>query len=465
MVLTPYKKWIYLLLAIAVTGITMPAAAKLPSEKAALLKTELTPLGAQRAGNTDGTIPAWEGGLTSIPDGVDWRPESGDLRPDPFADDKIIVSITAKNMAEYTDNLTPGQKMLFEKYPDTYRIDVYPTRRTAAAPQWVYDNTYQNAIKAHLSEDKIGAIDAYGGIPFPLPTEGAEVVLNHNAMWQGGGDTGELAANYIVQADGGITNGGTAKYYFDRPYYEKDGNYDSWSKWLICLLFEYSEPARRKGEIILSKNPLNFDERSKAAWQYMPGQRRVRRAPSIDYDTPNPSSGGIYTYDDAYMFNGSIDRFDWKLIGKKEIFIPYHNYAYDMAPLENILTPKHHNPDYVRWELHRVWVVEATLKEGKRHVYGKRVLYVDEDTWFNALQDKYDTRGNLWRTALCTSIMKYDGGDVIGIGRRSGLFYDFQGDIYAAGYMVNGLGKNTLFEEPNPPEWFEPGYVRKLGKR
>ena len=301
--------------------------------------------------------------------------------------------------------------------------------------------------------------------PFPMPTEGSEVIINHNAMWQGGGDTGELAGNYIIQANGSITEGGAARYYFDRPYYDKDGSLETWENWLICALFEYSAPARRKGEIILTKNPLDFAKRTKAAWQYMPGQRRVRRAPSIDYDTPNPSAGGISTYDDAYMFNGPIDRFDWKLIGKKEMIIPYHNYQFDLASLKEVLTSKHANPEHIRWERHRVWVVEATLKEGKRHCYGKRVLYFDEDTWFNVLHDKYDTRGSLWRTSLGTSIMKYDGGNVVGIGRRAVLFYDLQGDSYAAGYLVNDLGKNTLFETPNPPDMFAPEYVRKIGRR
>ncbi|WP_419663008.1 conserved uncharacterized protein, DUF1329 [Desulfosarcina variabilis str. Montpellier] len=460
-----FKKLALLVVAIGILALASVAVAKQPAEKAELLKTELTPFGAERAGNAEGAIPAWDGGLTAIPPNVNYDPESGDLRPDPFADDQILFTITAQNVDQYKDKLSAGQIALLGKYPDTYKINVYPTRRTIAAPQWVYDNTYQNAVKAELTEDKLGARGAYGGIPFPMPTQGAEVVINHNAKWEGGGDTSELAGNYIIQASGSITNGGTARYYFDRPFYEKDKNVETWNQWLIAVLFEYSSPARRKGEIILSKNPLNYTDKSKAAWQYMTGQRRVRRAPSIDYDTPNPSAGGLYTYDDAYSFNGPIDRFEWKLVGKKEMFIPYNNYQFDMPPLKTVLTRHHANPDYVRWELHRVWVVEATLKEGKRHIYGRRILHMDEDSWFNAVEDKYDTRGNLWRTSLCTNYAKYDGGNVIGLARRAGIYYDFQGDSYAAGYLVNGLGKNVLSEKPNPPEWFEPAHVRKLGRR
>ncbi len=453
----------YLFFAICVVGSTMYAEANTP-DKADMLKSELTPLGAERAGNSDGTIPAWDGGFTSIPTNVKYDPKSGDIRPDPFSSDKVLFTITAQNMDQYADKLTEGQKALLKKYP-TYKINVYPTHRTSSAPQWVYDNTYKNAKNAKLTADKLGATGAYGGIPFPIPTEGPEIIINHNARWEGGGDTGERVGNYIVQPNGTITDGGSARYRFDRPYYNKDGNLETYDNWLISALFEYFSPARRKGEIILSKNPMNYEIGTKAAWQYMPGQRRVRRAPSIDYDTPNPSAGGISTYDDAYMFNGPIDRFEWKLIGKKEMFIPYHNYQYDLAPLKDLLTPNHANPAHLRWELHRVWVVEATLKQGSRHCYSKRICYFDEDTWFNVLQDKYDTRGNLWRTSLGTSIMKYDGGDLIGFGRRSVLFYDFQGDSYAAGYVVNDLGKGVLIDEQHPAEMFDPQYVRKIGNR
>jgi hypothetical protein len=460
-----YKQLLLLMLAIGFLALAPTAFAKQPAEKAELLKTELTPIGAERAGNADGTIPAWEGGLTAIPSNVSYDPKSGELRPDSFADDSIVFTVTAQNLEQYKAKLSQGQIALFKKFPQTYKIHVYPARRTMAAPQWVYDNTYKNAVNAELTEDKFSARGAYGGIPFPLPTEGAEVVINHNAKWEGGGDTREVAGNYIVQASGAITNGGTANYYFDRPYYEKDQTIETWNKWLVSVLLEYSKPARRKGEIILAKTPLNYSEKSKATWQYMTGQRRVRRAPSIDYDTPNPSAGGLSTYDDAYSFNGKIDRFDWKLLGKKEMFIPYNNYQFDFPAVEEMLTKGHVNPEFVRWELHRVWVVEATIRKGQRHIYGKRVLHIDEDTWFNAVEDKYDTRGNLWRTSFNTSYAKYDGGDVIGLARRAGIFYDLQGDSYAAGYMVNGLGKNVLSEEPNPTKWFEPAHVRKMGRR
>ncbi len=59
---------------------------------------------------------------------------------------------------------------------------------------------------------------------------------------------------------------------------------------------------------------------------YLPGQRRVKAAPDVAYDTPNPGTAGATTYDDAFMFNGAMDRYDFKLIGKKEMYVPYNAY-------------------------------------------------------------------------------------------------------------------------------------------
>ena len=121
--------------------------------------------------------------------------------------------------------------------------------------------------------------------------------------------------------------------------------------------------------MILAREPMDQSKNARKAWQYLPGQRRVRRAPTISYDTPNPGATGLMTYDDVFMFNGSLDRYDWKLIGKKELYIPYNCYKPQLkVPLTEKCLGGHPDPEYWRWELHRVWVVEGTVKPGKRHV-------------------------------------------------------------------------------------------------
>ena len=118
--------------------------AAVSADEVAKLKTDLTPFGAEKAGNKDGSIPAWAGGYTTPIAGD----KVGGRRGDPFSGEKPLFSITAKNADQYADKLTDGVKAMLKKYPDSYRLDVYKTQRTAAAPQWVYDNTAKNAVRA-----------------------------------------------------------------------------------------------------------------------------------------------------------------------------------------------------------------------------------------------------------------------------------------------------------------------------
>lgn len=440
---------------------TLPANAKVSKAEADRLKNELTPAGAERVGNADGTIPAWTGGLKGIPEGITFQ--SGDTHPNPFADDKVLYTITAQNMDQYADKLSEGLKAQLKRYPDTFKMNVYPTRRSAAAPQKIYDNTYNNALTAELIDDGVnGFKNALGGYPFPIPKRGVEVIYNHLSRWQGYGYVANTTG-FMVHGDGSRNSGGSGKYTWWFPYYVADSaeELDRLGNYQTAILIQYNNPARRKGEILLAKDRLDYSDVSRAAWQYLPGQRRIRRSPSVSYDTPNPTFGGWGTYDDSFMFNGQPDRFDWKIIGKKEMYVPYNNYDYSFADFDDLLTPNHENPEFVRWELHRVWEIEATVRPGFRHCYGKRVFWHDEDTWIALLKDNYDTRGNLWRFMYNLNKNRYDIPCVRAI---STLNYD----LTVATYNIGGLtkGEPPSYEVPDmDPQVFTAKNVRRLGKR
>jgi hypothetical protein len=377
----------------ALLGFSPLAGAAVTAEEAAALQTTLMPLGGEKAGNTDGSIPAWTGGNTEVPAGF----TSGQRRPDPYADEKPLFSITAQNMNEYADKLSDGAKAMLKKYPDSYRMDIYPTHRSAAAPQWVYDNTFKNATRAQLGEGKAGPMveGAYGGIPFPIPQSGAEVMWNALLAWRGESWSWD-GHNVLITPEGKavITAKGPGE--LQMPYYFKEGE-ESFNGEYWMLRRINAGPPLRAGEGILSR--LNLDPSNDRSWIYLTGQRRVRRLPKACCDTPLPSAAGVLSIDEVSVYTGRMDRFNWKLVGKKEIFVPYNaNKILQPSSNDDVLGAHHLNPDHVRWELHRVWVVEATLAEGQRHLAPRSLYYVDEDSWVPLLGDRWDASGKLWKT-------------------------------------------------------------------
>ncbi|QFZ85172.1 DUF1329 domain-containing protein [Variovorax paradoxus] len=376
------------------------AIAAVSAEEAAKLKSTLMPLGGERAGNKAGTIPAWDGGYTKPSPG--WK--SGQPRPDPFAGEKPLFSITAKNVDEYANALSEVSKALFKRYPG-YRIDVYPSHRTAAAPQWVYDNTFKNAIRAMTTEGGNSLEGAHGGIPFPIPKDGYEVLWNHRMSWVGE-ETFFPFSGWIVTADGKRVLATKAEEWSTYPVYYKEGSPDSFQGVFLKTKLTTLEPASKAGEGVLGWQVTQMERTG--YWQYLVGQRRVRRSPSLAYDTPNFIVSGIGLMDEAFSLYGPIDRHEIKLVGKREMIVPYNNNKAALAKSEDLIQPNFLNPDLVRWELHRVWEVEATLKPGKRHVMPKRRYYVDEDSWSILQWDGWDAQGALWRGGYALTLLAPD---------------------------------------------------------
>jgi hypothetical protein len=361
-------------------------------DEANKLKTTLTPLGAEKAGNKEGTIPAWTGGLTKAV-----AKSASGLPGDPFPEEKPKMQITPQNMAQHADKLSEGVQALLKKYP-TFRLDVYPTQRTAAAPTYVYDNTFKNATRAKLVKNGLSVEGAFGGVPFPIPKSGMEAIWNH-ILHPRIASTEFGFKNIVGSSDGRATIASRAENNNQSPYYSKDGSLEKWNGDYLLARFANTDPPFKAGEALVIRDNVNPDN-SRAAWQYLVGQRRVRRAPTVAYDTPDFVASGANYFDEVIGFYGNPDRYDWKLVGKKEMYIPYNNNRFFATDMKGAFVPYHTNPDKVRWELHRVWELEATVAAGKRHVVPKRRFYLDEDTWAVSMIDGYDAEGKLWRTNL-----------------------------------------------------------------
>ena len=451
------KKNLSLLSAALILAFAGSVHAQVSAADAAKLGKSLTPVGAEAAANATGTIPAWTGGLTSAVAGH----QPGGHYPDPFANDKVLFTIDASNVDKYKASLTPGQIAMLKKYP-TWKMNVYPTLRSATFPKANLDETMANATRAKLVAGGAGVTGTTGGVPFPIPKDGQEAIWNTIMRYKG--DT--YAMNWSQAA---VTRGGA--YTPVRFEYEYDFSYGNLSKpaaerepnKLLNFLQTVTAPARLAGQILLVHETVDQLKEPRTAWTYNPGQRRVRLAPNVAYDNPGTAADGLRTNDDFGMFNGATDRYNWKLVGKQELYVPYNSYKLsgNQLKMEDVLRPGHINPDHARYELHRVWVVEATLKEGTRHIYNKRTFYIDEDSWAILVSDKYDARNELWRVSEQHSINFYDVPMFYG---TLEVHHDLQSDRYLAMGLRNEEAKVWEKTKRSAAD-FTPAGLRGIGTR
>lgn len=430
--------------------------------KLGLEGTELTPAGAIRAGNAEGTIPEWKNERVQAPSDF----FVGQYHTDPFRDDKVLFKITAQNYNDYADKLSDGQKAMFKTYPDWY-MNVYQTRRSAVYAPYIYEAALKNAGTAEivLAPDKgqgiVGFKNAHHSWAFPIPKNGNELLMNQATrplnVWV---DSNEQTLAITSTGKYTISQLSVQQHYkYSDPDIENfDPETDHLHYYQTLLA-----PAKVAGQVVLAKDPASFTKKFRGAWAYSPGQRRVKRAPQIVYDNPLTASDGLATTDQKWGFNGPNDRFNWKMLGKQELYVPYNAYklhATNAGP-ENIITTEGRlNQDFARYELHRVWVLEGTLKEGTSHDYAKRVMYLDEDNYFITVVDGYDRRGEIWRYWEDHDVMYYDIGFVAPAA-------EFQYDLQAGRMLA------LLFDKQDPPDftgrwedkYFTPASIRRNGVR
>jgi len=370
--------------------------------------TELTPMGAIRAGNAEGTIPAWESKPMT---GVPGSEENNVI--DPFANEKPLFTITAENYKKYKEKLTVGQVAMFKAHPETFFMNVYPTHRTGSYDQRIYQATLEQAKKIIVCPEfettgKVCldyAIDG-GGIPFPIPKTGAEAVWSHylafrerssNAMYNGVlvdylGNRTDVIQHMRQIYPWWVLNSSELK--------KKNKVLTIMGGSVYCGSQLLKKPTRVAG--LVFGGCIYMNDFSARAYLYLPGQRRVRKAPEIGFhDSPSFGSDGMITSEDRWMmwFAGKYSRFDYAKPVRKELFVPYNNnkLADKNLTFDDIFGEKHINQSLVRYELHRVWVVDATLKDGVFDLYKRQTAYFDEDTWIALGNETYDQKDRLWR--------------------------------------------------------------------
>ena len=410
--------------------------AAVTAQQAQELDRTLTPVGAKRARNATGTIPAWSGG--GVPPGL--------------ATETPLFTIDAAHAAQYKEELPEGALALFHAFPD-YRMRVFPSHRTAAAPPSVYAAIRANALRARPAPEGIayGITGAAGGVPFPVPTSGTEIVWNHLLAFWGVAREAHVGT-FIASGDGTIQQTAGYREVTDFPYYYASSPQDVGAYYFKTRRVQ-DAPSSRVGEAYIAWQPLDVGRDRYVAWRYLPGEHRVRKAPSLSYDTPDPDASGYEELDDYYLFFGGPDRYDFRILGKREMLVPYNNDALNHTQPTRVMGPHHANPDLLRYELHRVWMVEGRLAPGKHHVAPRRRLYVDEDTWLAVYSEAWDADGRLWKFSHATMMTLPDVPATI-IGGQ--FVYDLLEGGYAYDFALGGRGDYLRVTTPHPARVFEP---------
>ncbi len=451
------------MIALAIASVFSSSAfAAATPEEIAQIGTKYLPWGAEKAGNKEGTIPEWTGPVKA----ANYDPKVPGARPDPFADEKPLFSIDGKNVDQYADKLSAGIAEMLRKH-STFRLDIFPTHRTANYPELYLENAIKNATACKTADDGLKLDGCYAGTPFPFPKTGNEVMWNRLLKYDNYITDTKGLASYLVNPNGGMTVAGkydfTAYYpIFNPKKTDPIGAREPYEK----IRIDYYDPARKAGEKLVIHDNVDMVSIGRQAWSYLPGQRRVKLSPDVAYDTPSPTGGTASTVDDSAVFYGALDRYDFKLIGKKEMFIPYNDYRardLNVCPPNVVNTPIFLNPDCMRWELHRVWVVEANVKPGKRHMYPKRIIYWDEDIPGIGISDNYDAAGQLYRTSHSVPITFYE---APGAGHATDQFvtYDLSNGYYGHQmYSTDPRGWEVV--APKPEHYFSPEALAGSGVR
>ncbi|MDL0430087.1 DUF1329 domain-containing protein [Marinobacter sp. TBZ242] len=423
----------------AVLGFAGGVSAKVSEAEAERLNNELTPIGAERKGNTSGSIPEWTGGMTTLPEG--WSP--GQVEINPFPEDEPLFVITADNVDIYRDKLSAGHIRMLEQYGPEFVMPVYQTRRTAAFPEDVYEKSRENALTAELLSNGNGVRDTIMTSPFPIPENGLEVIWNHILRYRGE-ELSFRSASATPQVSGSY-NQVVNQYDYFFAYSRRGADLEDIDNKIFYLKTDTISPSSLAGTITLVHETLDQIRSPRLAWRYDAGSRRLRRSPNLAYETDLPNASSLRSVDQKDMYNGAPNQYDWELKGKREMFVPYNAYKLhdgDVRP-DDVIRPQHINQQLARYELHRVWVVEAKLRTGISHIYDRRVFYVDEDSWQILATEEYGRDGELWRVSEAHNISYYS----------EPVFWttmEMTYDLKAERYYVDGLDSGFPAYDFNP---------------
>lgn len=420
------------------------------AEDATRLGKDLNPLGGEIKGNKDGSIPAW----TEENVFPGWSAGKDAAKFYKYRDEKALFVIDAGNVDKHADKLAPGLLKLVKSY--NMKLPVYPSHRTCQALDFFAENTRKNVSAAKINSDGWslgGAI--LPGVPFPIPENGIQVIWNHLTRYQGAASEWKNLSIYLSPRPGSDS---ATKVRYDNynsfPHATKGSNPIGSSPFMWGMYYAYQTPAALTGQAIMQNF---FFDKPADTWYYFPAQRRVRRLPSYDYDTPNVGFEGVLIADSNAVLLGNPDRFNWKLLGKKEMYIAVNNFAFtdSTRKIDDVMKRDHIDASVLHYELRRVWAVEATVKQGMRHIAPKRTFYIDEDSWIAVGSEDYDAQGQMtrWKTSEQAPTPELGGQ----CNYVSYQVHDLQTGRYYADMLQFDGGTKKYFTETSDPK-FKPRF-------
>lgn len=455
------RRALALTMAVILSSLAPQAMARVSEQDMARLGKDLTCVGGERAGNAEGTIPEFTGRYLGEVPGWTAEPGSGEHPIDPYADEQPVLVITANNAAEHADRLSAGQLVMFERYPGTFRINVYPGHRDYRYPEFVCERAMYNAKRARIAYRGLGYM-GMGHNPFPIPQTALELLWNHLVPFRAYTDVSvrDIAS---VNASGSIGWGrseGQCLALSNRP----EGRPLTSDGVSAMCRTEVLMPVREKGNVSINHEPYNYSRDKRVVWTYNAGTRRVRLAPGYGFDQPLGGSNGNMSIDEDRLFNGSPERYDWRIVGKQEMYVPANAYRVNGKDIryDDLLTLNHANPEFIRYELRRVWVLEGVLKPDSNHLYGKRRLFLDEDTWHAVVADNYDSRGDLWKHTFANYYYHPDS-SAWQIG--SSFYHDLTSGEYLAYNLTNERRHGPILNRGDLKSYeFTPDRLRAQGR-
>ncbi len=417
----------------------------------------LTIIGAERLGNADGSIPPWEGGITAPPPNY----KKGDWHPDPFREDAILFTISKQNADQFKDKLSAGHLALLDKYPDSYRLNVYPGRRSASHPESVLEHTVKYHKQAKIIGNGAGIEGIVRGVPFPHPKNGAQAIWNAKVSYKAGGYRGYFNTA-LVNSDGSYDLG-VSLHEIEYMYSDHRTTIENFDNIQTRAVMYTLRPAKSAGGIYLYHFLLNTQNEERRNWAYNAGKRRVKRSTMLRHDQPSSGSEGIHIWDQGNMFLGPTTEFDWKLIGKREMYVPYNAYRLHSGDtkVDDIIKPLHLNQELARYELHRVWVVEAQRRDGSSHFYKRRRYFIDEDSWRIVFAEHYKTDGSVDRFSEAHHINYYE---VPVVFTTLDTFYKLDSNRYYLRHVDNDYSPFD-FSFDQTTSYYSPGRLKMKAKR